>query len=362
VSDTGSRQPSSIVVDGLVRAYGEFRALDDVSLTVEPGELVALLGPSGCGKTTLLRVIAGLDAADAGRVLVDGVDVTASTARQRSIGMVFQAHTLFPNLTLRENVRFPLDVRHVARRDADSRVDEMLELVQLVDEAERYPHQVSGGQAQRGALARALAPRPRVLLLDEPLSALDLVVRQRLRDEIRRVHDAVGTTTIYVTHDQSEALAIADRVALMSRGRVEQIGTPAEIYRAPSSLFAASFVGNRNMLELPVRDGLVRLGDAFEVRAPDGLDGTATVLIAPEDVAVSPAGSRGLAVKVVGRSFHGAVTRLFLRGQVENSNVNLQSDISSRDAMSIPDDGSLAVVVDPASVSVFGRSESPRSQ
>jgi putative spermidine/putrescine transport system ATP-binding protein len=345
--------PSSITVDHAVRQFGTFRALDDLSLHVNPGELVALLGPSGCGKTTLLRLIAGLDAPNAGRVLFDDMDVTHMPSGERSIGMVFQSHTLFPNLTVRANIRFPLDVRHVPRAQADRRVNDLLQLVQLVDQADRYPHQVSGGQAQRGALARALAPDPRVLLLDEPLSALDDVVRQRLRDEIRRVHDAVGTTTIYVTHDQSEALAIADRVALMSQGRIEQIGSPEDVYRAPASLFAASFVGNRNLLVLPVHDGLVRFGAAFQLAAPIGSGDRVTILVAPEDVVVLANGASGLPVSVISRTFHGAVTRLALQAINGDGPVTFYADVNSREALGIADQATVAVAIDPAAVSVF---------
>jgi putative spermidine/putrescine transport system ATP-binding protein len=344
---------SAINLERVSRTFGQVRALDDLSLDVQPGELLALLGPSGCGKTTLLRVVAGLERPDAGTVRIGTADVTGAPTRKRPIGMVFQSYALFPNLTLAENVRFPLDVRGISRRDADERVAELLELVQLRAEAGRYPHQVSGGQAQRCALARALAPRPQVLLLDEPLSALDVVVRAALRDEIRRVQQSVGTTTIYVTHDQSEALAIADRVAVMNRGRIEQVGRPEEIYRDPASLFSATFVGGRNRLDLAVDAGRVRLGAAFDVAAPAGVNGRAMALIAPEDVVVGRDGEPGLPATVSSRTFHGATTRLALAAQVDGRLVSLTAEVPSRVAAELADEAAVTLRVASDHVRVF---------
>ena len=344
---------SAIGLERVSRHFCRVRALDDLSLDVAPGELLALLGPSGCGKTTFLRVVAGLERPDRGRVLIGGTDVTALPARKRPIGMVFQSYALFPNLTVAGNIRFPLDVRHVPRAQADRRVAELLELVQLEAETNRYPHQISGGQAQRCALARALAPRPQVLLLDEPLSALDVVVRSQLRDEIRRVQQSVGTTTVYVTHDQSEALAIADRVALMNRGRIEQIGRPEEVYRAPASLFSATFVGGRNALELPVVNGRVSLGAAFELAAPANVNGRVMALIAPEDVVVGRPTDRGLPAMVSGRTFHGAVTRLALIMEVDGRPVGLSADVASRVALGLDDRAAVTLRVEPDHVRLF---------
>ena len=344
---------SAIALERVSRHFGRVRALDDLSLDVRPGELLALLGPSGCGKTTLLRVIAGLDRPDRGTVRIGAADVTAEPARKRPIGMVFQSYALFPNLTVAGNIRFPLDVRRVPRADADARVAELLELVQLAAEGDRYPHQISGGQAQRCALARALAPRPQVLLLDEPLSALDVIVRGQLRDEIRRVQQSVGTTTVYVTHDQSEALAIADRVALMNRGRIEQVGRPEEIYRDPASLFSATFVGGRNALRLPVVDGRVKLGAAFDMAAPQGGNGRAMALIAPEDVVIGRPTDDGLPATVSGRTFHGAITRLALTAQVDGEQVNLSADVPSRSAAALDDQAAVTLRIAPDHVRLF---------
>lgn len=344
---------SAISLERVSRTFGRVRALDDLSLDVQPGELLCLLGPSGCGKTTLLRVVAGLERPDHGSVRFGTTDMTAVPARKRPIGMVFQSYALFPNLTVAENVRFPLDVRGVARREADARVAELLELVQLAAEAARYPHQVSGGQAQRCALARALAPRPLVLLLDEPLSALDVVVRATLRDEIRRVQQSVGTTTVYVTHDQSEALAIADRVAVMNRGRIEQVGRPEEIYRDPASLFSATFVGGRNRLDLRVDGGRVSLGAAFDIAAPQGANGRAMALVAPEDVVVGGPNDPGLPATVSGRTFHGATTRLALSAQVDGQTVRLSAEVPSRMAAELADDSVVTLRVAPDHVRVF---------
>ncbi|MDP2290608.1 MAG: ABC transporter ATP-binding protein, partial [Actinomycetota bacterium] len=228
------------------KTFGTNVALESLDLDVREGELITLLGPSGCGKTTALRIAAGFEFADSGAVLVGGADITRTPAHKRNMGMVFQSYSLFPNMTVAKNVEFGLRTRSVEATTRHHRVAEMLELVQLTPFADRYPHQISGGQAQRVALARALAVQPRVLLLDEPLSALDAKVRTTLRDEIRRIQTEVGITTLFVTHDQEEALAISDRICVMSQGRVEQLGTPTEVYRTPSTAFVARFVGSMN--------------------------------------------------------------------------------------------------------------------
>ena len=238
----------SVEVENLVKTFGAARALDGVSLSVEPGELFFLLGPSGCGKTTLLRHIAGFYRPDAGRVLIGGEDVTETPPHRRDTGMVFQSYALWPHMTLAENVAFGLEMRKVPKAEAARRVREALAAVKMDDKADRKPNQLSGGQQQRVALARALVVQPRCLLLDEPLSNLDAKLRLEMRTEIRRICKEAGLTAVYVTHDQKEALSIADRIAVMNAGRVEQVGTPLDVYRRPKSAFVASFIGEANFL------------------------------------------------------------------------------------------------------------------
>jgi putative spermidine/putrescine transport system ATP-binding protein len=272
----------------LRRTYGTVHALDGLSLVLEPGELVALLGPSGCGKTTALRALAGLEELDSGRVMVGGKDITRVSAHRRNMGMVFQAYSLFPNMTARDNVAYGLRLRKTAADARRKRADELLELVGLATHATRYPHQLSGGQQQRVALARALATAPQVLLLDEPLSALDAKVRAQLRDEIRRVQREVGTTTLFVTHDQEEALAMADRVGVMSAGQLQQIAPPSELYERPRTAFVAEFVGLTNRVPGTARDGRVRvLGVELPLLEGSVADGAATVLVRPEAVEIA---------------------------------------------------------------------------
>ena len=245
----------SVELNDLTRVYGSVKALDGLTLHIEPGELVALLGPSGCGKTTALRILAGLDEATSGTVSVDGKDITRVPANKRDMGMVFQAYSLFPHLTVLDNVAFGLKMRGKDKGQRSSRAEEMLELVGLTAHRHKYASELSGGQQQRVALARALAIQPRVLLLDEPLSALDAKVRVALRDEIRRVQLEVGTTTLFVTHDQEEALAVADRVGVMSQGKLEQLAAPAELYANPATPFVAEFVGLNNKVPAEVSAG-----------------------------------------------------------------------------------------------------------
>ena len=245
----------------LHKEFGDFTAIEEIDIALEPGEFLSLLGPSGCGKTTALRIVAGFETPTSGRVVVEGNDVTNIPANKRDMGMVFQAYSLFPNMTAESNVEFGLRIRGESGAVRRTRVEELLELVGLTAAAKRYPHQLSGGMQQRVALARALAIEPRVLLLDEPLSALDAKVRVQLREEIRRLQTQLGITTLYVTHDQEEALSISDRVAVLSHGRIEQIGSPADIYHAPGTPFVAEFIGTMNRLEATVADsGHVQVG------------------------------------------------------------------------------------------------------
>lgn len=290
------------------RWYGPVHALDGLSIDIAPGELVALLGPSGCGKTTALRAVAGLDELDGGTILVDGTDITGVPANRRDMGIVFQAYSLFPNMTVRDNVAYGLRMRGVSATERRKRADEMLEVVGLVAQAGRYPHQLSGGQQQRVALARALAIRPQVLLLDEPLSALDARVRRQLREEIGRIQVMVGITALFVTHDQEEALAIGDRVGVMSAGRLEQIASPAELYERPRTRFVAEFVGLTNPIRGTARDGSV---DVLGTWVPllEGSDGSGSVraLVRPEAVRLEP--EPGAPAHVLDISFLGSVCR-----------------------------------------------------
>jgi len=291
----------------VTRGYGTVRALDGLSLHLEPGEMVALLGPSGCGKTTALRILAGLDEPTSGAVAVDGRDITAVPPNKRDMGMVFQAYSLFPHLTVLDNVAFGLKLRGKTKRERTQQAADMLDLVGLSEHKQKYASQLSGGQQQRVALARALAIQPRVLLLDEPLSALDAKVRAQLRDEIRRVQLEVGTTTLFVTHDQEEALAVADRVGVMKQGRLEQIAAPADLYAHPATPFVAEFVGLNNKLGTEVAGGRTHLlGAALPVADGSISAGRGVALVRPESVVVAadPAGT----AQVVSVSFLGPIS------------------------------------------------------
>jgi putative spermidine/putrescine transport system ATP-binding protein len=343
---------SGVILQDVTKSFGSVRALDGISIDVLPGELIALLGPSGCGKTTLLRSVAGLEKPDSGRIQIGGKDVTYVPTRERPIGMVFQSYALFPNMTVGQNIAFPLAVRKRPASEIKQRVDELLELVRLVPQADRYPNQISGGQAQRAALGRALAPSPDVLLLDEPLSALDALVRTRLRDEIRRVQQLVNTTAIYVTHDQSEAMAIADRVVVMNHGHVEQIAAPPELYEQPATEFSATFVGSRNALELPVQEGRLNLGGAFDVAAPAGAR-RATVFFRPEDVEVSVDGRAGHPATVEFKIFLGSTSRLHLVTEVGGQPARFYADLPSRQAAALQPGSPVRVRIDPADIRAF---------
>jgi sulfate transport system ATP-binding protein len=277
-----------IVVEQLWKKFGEFEAVRDVSFEAVDGKITALLGPSGSGKSTVLRTIAGLERPTSGRVTIAGEDQTNSAVQERRVGFVFQHYALFRHMTVRDNVAFGLSVRKESKDTLRKRVDELLELVQLAPFGNRYPHNLSGGQRQRVALARALAPRPRVLLLDEPFGALDARVRQDLRHWLDDLHRELGVTSLLVTHDQEEALELADRVVLMHEGRVEQIGSPEEIYNNPATPFVAGFLGAANVIEGEVRGGRVRFGREAIREASDLRDGDrAHAYVRPHDVRIA---------------------------------------------------------------------------
>jgi len=279
---------AGIVVEHLTKQFGTFTAVDDVSFSAVDGKITALLGPSGSGKSTVLRAIAGLERPSAGRVTIAGEDQTEASVQDRRVGFVFQHYALFRHMSVRDNVAFGLSVRKVEKADVRKRVDELLELVQLGPFADRYPHHLSGGQRQRVALARALAPRPRVLLLDEPFGALDARVRQDLRHWLDRLHRELGVTSLLVTHDQEEALELAQTIVVMHRGRVEQVGSPDTVYNDPATPFVAGFVGAANVLSGHVHDGRLRFGEQVLWDAAHIDDGSeAHAYIRPHDVRVS---------------------------------------------------------------------------
>ena len=303
-------------IERLVKQFGVFTALKEVSLEILPGEFVCFLGPSGCGKTTLLRAIAGLDIQTSGRIFQAGKDISTLPASKRDFGIVFQSYALFPNLTVAANVAYGLVSRGVAKVEIQTRVVDLLQLVGMPEAARKYPAQLSGGQQQRVALARALALSPGLLLLDEPLSALDARVRAHLRSEIRELHQRLKVTTIMVTHDQEEALTMADRIVVMNQGVIEQVGTPSEIYRSPSSAFVADFVGTTNFLPAVVtatnQVQYAGIELACELGVRPGVGHDVTLAVRPEDIAVRGVAAgmpNAFAVRVAEIEFLGAFCR-----------------------------------------------------
>ncbi|MBS0023159.1 ABC transporter ATP-binding protein [Microbacterium paraoxydans] len=301
-----------VQLQGIVKRYGSTTVLHGVDLDIAPGEFVSLLGPSGCGKTTLLRVLAGLEGAEGGAVLLGGADVSRVPTNKRDIGMVFQSYSLFPHLRVADNTAFGLRRRGVGKAEAGRRSLDALALVGLAELADRFPHQLSGGQQQRVALARALVTEPRVLLLDEPLSALDAKVRVQLRDEIRRIQLRLGITTVFVTHDQEEALAVSDRIAVMNSGRIEQIGTPEELYTAPSTAGVAAFVGLSSVVS-GVADGdhVMVWGQRLPLQSP--ADGPVDVYLRPENVHFASEADGATDALVEESTFLGSMRRTLVR-------------------------------------------------
>jgi putative spermidine/putrescine transport system ATP-binding protein len=306
---------SFLVLQGIQKHFGASVAVENFNLSAEKGEFVSFLGPSGCGKTTTLRMIAGFEQPTAGTITVDGKDITYRPPNRRNVGMVFQSYALFPNMTVADNIGFGLKIRKRSKDQIRKRVGELLEMINLPDKGSRYPYQLSGGQQQRVALARALAIEPEVLLLDEPLSALDAKIRVALRKEIRSIQRQLGITTVYVTHDQEEAMSLSDRVVVMSEGRIEQIGPPPEIYNFPATPFVASFVGTLNLLPATIVDaaGVVTVaGQTIRAAKPatSGAGQAVTVALRPEAVELGEGGGPNrLTGRVEDVSFLGSIVR-----------------------------------------------------
>ncbi|MDQ8037687.1 MAG: sulfate ABC transporter ATP-binding protein [Pedobacter sp.] len=332
----------SIDIRNINKRFGNFVAVDNVNLNVETGELVALLGPSGCGKTTLLRIIAGLETADSGSILFHGEDTTQQHVRERQVGFVFQHYALFRHMTVFENVAFGLRVRPRKERPSEAeirkKVKTLLELVQLDWLADRYPSQLSGGQRQRIALARALAVEPKLLLLDEPFGALDAKVRKDLRRWLRQLHDEIHVTSVFVTHDQEEALEVADRIVVLNKGRIEQVGTPDEVYQSPASPFVYGFLGNVNLFHGRVDGGFADLG-GLKLPAGDhaGAEGSkAVAYVRPHDIEVSrEALGEALQGEVLEVRRLGGLVRLVLRHGQEQVEVELSRERYLEEAVDV---------------------------
>jgi putative spermidine/putrescine transport system ATP-binding protein len=350
---TGHRGGTSVLLHDLSRHFGAIRALDGLSIELAPGELVALLGPSGCGKTTALRIVAGFETASAGSVLIDGKDISSVPASRRDMGMVFQSYSLFPNMSALDNVGFGLRMRKMDASTRRAKAAALLEMVGLGPQAKQYPHQLSGGQQQRVALARALVIEPRVLLLDEPLSALDAKVRLQLREQIRTLQQQLGTTTLFVTHDQEEALSIADRVGVMRQGKLEQIAAPDELYADPATAFVAEFVGVMNRIpgELGAGGTVTALGSTAPVKgSPDLSDKAVDVLVRPEGLRMEVV-EHGNGI-VTTRTFLGSVTRV---GVLLDGDVAVKVDKASSEAAALAPGTSVSVTFPPEAVHVVPR-------
>jgi putative spermidine/putrescine transport system ATP-binding protein len=337
-------------LEGVRKEFDGVVAVENFDLEVEPGEFVSFLGPSGCGKTTTLRMVAGFEPPTAGRIRLAGEDVTYVKPNERNIGMVFQSYALFPNMTVSENIAFGLRIRKEDAAARQERVDELLELIHLPDKGKAYPRELSGGQQQRVALARALAIRPQLLLLDEPLSALDAKIRDELRSEIRRIQRQLNITTVYVTHDQEEALALSDRIVVMSKGRMEQVGEPFEIYNNPTTGFVASFVGQLNRLSVTVIDpagGRLRVGHS-EVRTTSPIETAAgtevSLMMRPEELTLDASEENTLDGTVESVTFLGSIVRI----QVVVDGGKLTADLFNERLLTMPKAGDATQISFPA--------------
>lgn len=330
-----------IALHKLQKRYGSAIAVDDVSLSVSPGEFISLLGPSGSGKTTTLMMIAGFEIPDSGQVLLDQNDITRLPPHRRELGVIFQNYALFPHMTVAENVAYPLRMRRLARLEIEARVRRILDQVHLGAYAARYPHQMSGGQQQRVAIARALVFDPPVLLLDEPLGALDKKLREHLRNEIKTLHKEVGKTMIYVTHDQDEALAMSDRIAVMHEGRIRQVSAPKDIYRRPADLFVAGFVGEVNLIPIKLKSGVVHgpTGEILPAPPRQDEDKDATLCVRPEHLHLEKnpeSSSGGIHGRITGMTFVGDATTLEFRSE---AGLQLTSKVLNISSAVMPDVG-----------------------
>lgn len=334
-----------IALHNLQKRYGSATAVDHVSLSISPGEFISLLGPSGSGKTTTLMMIAGFEMPDGGRVLLDDKDITRLPPHRRELGVIFQNYALFPHMTVAENVAYPLRMRRVPKGEVEERVRRVLDQVHLGALGSRYPHQMSGGQQQRVAIARALVFNPPVLLLDEPLGALDKKLREHLRNEIKTLHKQVGKTMVYVTHDQDEALAMSDRVAVMHEGRIRQVSAPQDIYRRPADLFVANFVGEVNLIPATLRSGLAHSPSGERLPAPPWADADrdATLCVRPEHLRLDKTAAEnsvGIQGRIVDMTFIGDATILEFR---TDAGLQLKSKVLNVSPKTMPEIGSACV-------------------
>ena len=315
-----------LALENLSKRYGDQFAVETISLAVEKGEFVTLLGPSGCGKTTTLQMIAGFVTPDSGRMMLDGADLASVAPNRRGLGIVFQSYALFPHMTVEENIGFGLEMRGIARAEREKQAKEAMALVGLAGFEGRYPRAMSGGQQQRVALARALVIKPALLLLDEPLSNLDAKLREEMQGELRRIQRHVGATTILVTHDQHEAMALSDRIVVMNKGRVEQIGAPADVYGHPASAFVAHFLGRTNILAA-TGDGAGRVEvDGFALALPGAGAGALRLAVRPERLTLAAAGAPGFSARVTSRVFQGSHWLLTARSAAGELTLMRQND------------------------------------
>ena len=345
----------AIEVDNVVKKYGDHTVINRLSLTIKPGEFFTLLGPSGCGKTTLLRMIIGFNSIEGGEIRVDGQVINNIPTNRRNMGMVFQNYAVFPHMNVRDNVAYGLKTRKVPRDERRKRADEMLEMVKISQFAERMPAQLSGGQQQRVALARAIVIQPDVLLMDEPLSNLDAKLRVEMRNVIKRIQHQIGITTVYVTHDQEEALAVSDRIAVMHDGVIQQIDSPKRVYQRPANEFVAGFIGLTNFLNADCDGGILDFGNNYRVSIPHlakDAPHDVTVAARPEEIVILDAGEPGIPATVRSSVFLGTGTHYFLdAGSEKEIEVTRASDFSDI----IPDGTKVSLQIAPEKVNVFGR-------